>query len=88
MSYQDRNFVLGIPKLPMRALFFLVPFFLSLVMSGIVSLISTIRALGFTSEIYAPWMSSWGLSWMIAFPTVLFILPIARRISLLLVKQV
>ncbi|MGF7411126.1 DUF2798 domain-containing protein [Providencia alcalifaciens] len=88
MSYQDRNFVLGIPKLPMRALFFLVPFFLSLVMSGIVSLISTIRALGFTSEIYAPWMSSWGLSWMIAFPAVLFILPIARRISLLLVKQV
>ncbi|MFB9995815.1 Protein of uncharacterised function (DUF2798) [Providencia rustigianii] len=87
MSYQDRNYVLGIPKLPVRAMFFLVPFFLSLVMSGIVSLISTIRALGFTSEIFSPWISSWGISWFIAFPTVLFVLPIARRISLLLVKS-
>ncbi|MBN6363510.1 DUF2798 domain-containing protein [Providencia huaxiensis] len=87
MSHQDRNYVLGIPKLPARAMIFLVPFFLSLVMSGIVSLISTIRALGFTSEVFFPWLSSWMLSWMIAFPTVFFVLPIARRISLMLVKN-
>ncbi|MGJ3351901.1 DUF2798 domain-containing protein [Providencia sp. Je.9.19] len=87
MSFQDKNYVLGFPKLPARAMIFLVPFFLSLVMSGIVSLISVIRALGFTSEILSPWVTSWGLSWMIAFPTVLFVLPIARRFSLLLVKS-
>lgn len=88
MSYQDSNYVLGIPKLPARAMIVLVPLFLSLVMSGIVSLISTVRALGFTSEVFTPWLSSWGISWMIAFPTVFFVLPIARRISLLLVKSV
>ncbi len=88
MSYQDKNYVLGIPKLPTRAMIFLVPFFLSLVMSGIVALISTIRALGFTSDVLTPWLNSWGLSWMIAFPTVLFVLPIVRRISLMLVKSV
>ncbi|GAB1438735.1 DUF2798 domain-containing protein [Providencia sp.] len=87
MSCQNRNSILGIPKLPARAMIFLVPFFLSLVMSGIVSLISTIRALGFTSEVFSPWVSSWMLSWAIAFPTVFFVLPIARRISLMLVKQ-
>ncbi|MBP6120812.1 MULTISPECIES: DUF2798 domain-containing protein [Providencia] len=87
MSYQDKNYVLGIPKFPARAMIFLVPFFLSLVMSGIVALISTIRALGFTSDVLTPWLSSWGLSWMIAFPTVLFVLPIARRVSLMLVKS-
>ncbi len=87
MSYQDKNYVLGIPKFPARAMIFLVPFFLSLVMSGIVALISTIRALGFTSDVLTPWISSWGLSWMIAFPTVLFVLPIARRVSLMLVKS-
>ncbi|APC11087.1 MULTISPECIES: DUF2798 domain-containing protein [Providencia] len=87
MPNQSRNYVLGIPKLPARAMIFLVPFFLSLVMSGIVSLISTVRALGFTSEVFPSWVSSWGISWMIAFPTVFFVLPIARRISLMLVKS-
>nr|CAC9229482.1 Uncharacterised protein [Providencia rettgeri] len=27
MSHQDRNYILGIPKLPARAMIFLVPFF-------------------------------------------------------------
>lgn len=87
MSSKDRNYILGIPKLPTRAMIFLVPFFLSLVMSGIVSLISTIRALGFTHEVFASWVTSWGISWMIAFPTVFFVLPIARRVSLMFVKE-
>ncbi|HGN1705433.1 TPA: DUF2798 domain-containing protein [Providencia rettgeri] len=87
MLCRDRDTILGIPKLPARAMIFLVPFILSLVMSGIVSLISTIRALGFTGEVFSPWVSSWMLSWMIAFPTVFFVLPIARRVSSMLVKQ-
>ncbi|GAA0338223.1 DUF2798 domain-containing protein [Morganella psychrotolerans] len=87
MSFQDKNYILGIPKLPQRALIFLVPFFLSLVMSGIVSLISTIKALGFSWILVSPWLTSWGLSWMVAFPTVLFVLPFARKLSLLLVRN-
>lgn len=86
MSYQDRNYVLGIPKLPVRAMIFLVPFFLSFVMSGIVSLISTVKSLGMGMQVLSPWLTSWGLSWMIAFPTVLFVLPFARKLVLLLVK--
>ncbi|EOY8498213.1 DUF2798 domain-containing protein, partial [Providencia stuartii] len=50
MSSQNKNTLFGIPKLPTRALIFLIPFFLSLVMSGIVSLISTVKALGLNSE--------------------------------------
>ncbi|SFD41033.1 DUF2798 domain-containing protein [Pragia fontium] len=87
MSFQDRNYILGIPKLPARAMIFLVPFFLSFVMSGIVSFISTVKALGLTLIMVSPWISSWGLSWMIAFPTVLFVLPFARKLSLLFVKS-
>lgn len=86
MSFQDKNYVLGLPKLPARAMIFLVPFFLSFVMCGIVSFISTIKTIGFTMVMVSPWMSSWGLSWIVAFPTVLFVLPIARKLSLLLVK--
>lgn len=87
MSYHDRNYVLGLPKLPARAMIVLVPFFLSLVMSGIVSLISTLTALGFSLAIISPWLSSWMISWVIAFPTVLFVLPFARKLSLLLVRN-
>lgn len=87
MSFQDKNYILGFPKLPQRALIFLVPFFLSLVMSGIVSFISTVKALGFSWLLVSPWLTSWGISWAIAFPTVLFVLPFARRLSLLLVRS-
>ena len=87
MSFQDKYYILGFPKLPQRALIFLVPFFLSLVMSGIVSFISTVKALGFSWLLVSPWLSSWGISWAIAFPTVLFVLPFARKLSLLLVRS-
>ena len=87
MSFQDKNYILGFPKLPQRALIFLVPFFLSLVMSGIVSFISPVKALGFSWLLVSPWLSSWGISWAIAFPTVLFVLPFARKLSLLLVRS-
>lgn len=86
MSNSDNSIILGLPKLPTKAMIFLVPFFLSLVMSGIVSLISTAKSLGFSPEIISTWLSAWGLSWMIAFPTVLFVLPIAKRLSSLLVR--
>ena len=86
MFFQDKNNILGIPKLPPRAMIFLVPFFLSFVMCGIVSFISTAKTMGLNSLMFAPWFSSWGVSWMIAFPTVLFVLPFARKLSLLLVK--
>lgn len=87
MSFQNKNYIFGIPKLPPRAMMLLVPFFLSLVMSGVVSLISTVKALGINTEMLSPWLSSWILSWVIAFPTVLFVLPFARKVSLLLVKS-
>ena len=87
MSFQDKNYILGFPKLPQRALIFLVPFFLSLVMSGIVSFISTVKALGFSWLLVSPWLTSWGISWAIAFPTFLFVLPFARKLSLLLVRS-
>ncbi|QAV21866.1 DUF2798 domain-containing protein [Proteus hauseri] len=86
MSSQDKNIILGIPKFPVRAMIFLVPFFLSFVMCGIVSFISTVKTIGVGLFIISPWLSSWGVSWLIAFPTVLFVLPVARKLSLLLVK--
>lgn len=74
-------------KLPAAAMHFLVPLFLSCAMSCIVSLISTLRSLGFGDFETVGWLLSWMLSWAIAFPCVLIILPIARKLALKLVRQ-
>ena len=76
----------GIPKLPQKALFFLIPLFLSCFMSSIISFISVINSIGFNHQTLHAWLSSWGLAWLIGFPTVLLVLPLARKLALCLVK--
>ena len=60
------------------------PVLFGLILSGMMSLIvsglSTYRALGLTPDFAALWMGNWAMSWAIAFPTVLVVAPITRRI--------
>lgn len=58
---------------------------LSGLMTLIVSGISTLRVLGPTPAFLQSWPSAWGLSWLIAFPVLLLALPLARRLSAMLV---
>ncbi|WP_062114507.1 DUF2798 domain-containing protein [Aureimonas sp. AU40] len=74
-------------KLPPRYGAFVVPFLLSLMMCGVVSAISTARALGLSSELPAQWAKGWGLSWFVAFPTLLVVMPMVRRLAGLLVEM-
>jgi Protein of unknown function (DUF2798) len=53
---------------------------LSGLMSCVVSGIATFRALGLHAGFIADWAGSWIVSWAIAFPTVLIVAPITRRI--------
>lgn len=53
---------------------------LSGLMSWLVSGIATLRAIGFGDELLAQWLGGWLTSWLIAFPTVLVVAPVARRI--------
>lgn len=54
--------------------------FLSGLMSLVVSGLSTWRAVGLTDGFPALWMGNWAVSWAIAFPTVLVVAPLVRRI--------
>ncbi|WP_342360592.1 DUF2798 domain-containing protein [Terrarubrum flagellatum] len=74
-------------KLPARAGAFIMPLVLSVLMTFVVSAIATLRSLGPTPEFPATWMQAWGLSWLVAFPTLLLVLPLVRRIVALLVEQ-
>ncbi len=74
-------------KLPAQYGTIITPFILSVFMSSIVSLVSTLRAFGFAEFQASTWAQAWGLSWLIAFPTLFAILPIVRKIAGLLVEK-
>lgn len=65
---------------------FLFGFVLSALMSLIVSGIATFRNAGLADEFLYLWISAWLPSWFIAFPTVLVVAPLARRLVGMLVK--
>lgn len=67
-------------KLPARYATIVNPLVLSLLMTFIVSFISTLKSLGFQPGLPTVWLTAWGLSWLVAFPTLLLVLPMVRRI--------
>jgi hypothetical protein len=73
------------PRLPARYAGVVMPFFLSILMTFVVSGISTLKALGFTAAFLQTWPGAWALSWLVAFPTLLLVLPIVRRLVALVV---
>ncbi|WP_199085696.1 DUF2798 domain-containing protein [Bosea sp. ASV33] len=73
------------PRLPARYAGVMMPFFLSILMTFVVSGISTLKALGLTAEFLQTWPGAWALSWVVAFPTLLVVLPVVRRLVALVV---
>ena len=62
---------------------FATPLF-SLILSGTMSLIvsgiTTVRPVGWSDGVIAFWLSNWASSWIVAFPAVLIVAPLARRV--------
>jgi hypothetical protein len=62
----------------------LFPVLFGLILSGLMSLvvsgIATFRSAGPVEGFFALWLGAWLLSWLIAFPTVLVVAPLARRV--------
>ena len=74
-------------KLPARYAGVVLPLFLSIIMTCIISLISTLHGIGLTSDVFRVWMGAWGLSWVIAFPTLLFVLPLVKAATGFVVEK-
>jgi hypothetical protein len=68
-------------KLPARFAPVLMSFLLSLLMTCLVSLIATLRSVGLTPDLLRLWPGSWLLSWVVAFPVTLLVLPVVRRLT-------
>jgi hypothetical protein len=73
-------------KLPARYAAIVMPFLLSLLMTCLVSLISTARSVGFTAALPPLWLGNWALSWLVAFPLMLVVLPFVKRLTAALVE--
>lgn len=67
-------------KLPAKTLKFAFPLVLSLMMSGVISLVNVLRIVGFHEGVLSRWLLAWVISWAIAFPTVFVVMPIARKV--------
>lgn len=55
-------------------------FILSMIMTFIVSGVSTVSAIGVNNEVYFLWGTAWLRSWIIAFPVILLVAPITRKL--------
>ena len=73
-------------KLPARYARLVVPLVLSIIMTFIISGVSTLRGVGLAPDVFSLWMQAWGLSWMVAFPTLILVLPLVRRIVAMVVE--
>jgi hypothetical protein len=77
----------GTRKLPARYAAVVLPFFLSCIMTCLISGISTLRGVGLAPGVLQLWLGSWGVSWLIAFPTLLAVLPLVRRLTAAVVEM-
>lgn len=69
-------------KLPVRLfqpLFGLfMAFFMSFLMSGAITALN----IGLPPDFLARWMHSWGMAFVLAYPAILIVAPVARRLAL------
>ncbi|OUS24135.1 hypothetical protein A9R01_16020 ['Osedax' symbiont bacterium Rs2_46_30_T18] len=65
---------------------FIFAFFMALFMSSIMSLVITLLNVGFIDNIFSLWIQAWGYAFCVAFPAVLVIAPLVRKIVALLVN--
>jgi len=78
--------IFGMPKLPPRFGAIVMPLLLSVFMTFIVSMVSTLRSIGPAPDFIQVWLGAWAISWVVAFPTLLLILPIVRRATAAVVR--
>lgn len=75
-------------EFPMPSRF--APVLFGLILSGLMSFavsgIATLRNAGLIDDFFSHWMNAWLPSWLFAFPVVLLVAPITRRLVGMLVS--
>ena len=66
--------------IPKKYTTYVFSFFMSLLMSCIMSLVISIFNVGLVEGIITIWLKAWGFAFVVAFPTIVVISPIVRRL--------
>jgi hypothetical protein len=62
-------------------------FFMALFMSCIMSLVITTFNIGFTDNLLTIWLQAWSFAFVVAFPTVITIAPLVKKITAAVIKK-
>lgn len=62
-------------------------FFMALLMSCLMSLVISLFNVGLVDNIVHMWLKAWGFAFAVAFPTVILISPMVRKLVALTVRQ-
>lgn len=73
--------------IPARFAHLTFSFFLSGMMSFIITGVATLRAIGLSADIFHLWVTAWPVSWLIAFPAVTVVAPVARSLSKMVLRS-
>jgi hypothetical protein len=68
-----------VKKLPSPYFKFALPLGTSFFMTFLVTGVATWRVLGWDWAMFKMWFSSWMIAWVIAAPTMYFMMPVVRR---------
>jgi Protein of unknown function (DUF2798) len=55
-------------------------FFMALLMSGIMSFVISVFNMGVVDGIFFIWLKAWLLAFVIAFPTIILVTPLVRKL--------
>ncbi len=62
-------------------------FFMSLLMSGIMSFVISVFNIGMVENIITIWLKAWSFAFMIAFPTIIAVSPIVHKLVALVLHE-
>ena len=62
-------------------------FFMALLMSCIMSLVITLFNVGIVQGIALIWLKAWGFAFVVAFPTVVLVAPLVRKLVALVIED-
>ena len=85
-SPQSPYIVCRIPKLPPKFAVVVMPLLMSGLMSGIICMVNLLRAMGWSVNVWRAWPGSWLLAWAVAFPTVMVVMPLVKKLTVKLVR--
>ncbi|WP_166170483.1 DUF2798 domain-containing protein [Acinetobacter sp. SA01] len=75
------------PKFHQKHLTWLMPLILSGIMSGAISCFNLLLNKGLVDGFFSLWLHAWSLSWLMAFPLILVMLPLVRKFLMQFVEM-